>query len=73
MAADEVVDSQRWVAWGVGVRREMRLRHLSERAVWVGYLSLGGAMTFLQMDAALCGLTEVSPAERYLLTQALNA
>lgn len=67
------MDAQQSAAWGVGVRREMRRRHLSERAVWVGYLSLGGAMTFLQMDAALCGLTDVSPAERYLLTQALNA
>ena len=67
------MDAQQSAAWGVGVRREMRRRHLSERAVWLGYLSLGGAMTFLQMDAALSGLTEVSPAERYLLTQALNA
>lgn len=72
MAAEEAPDGEQPAVWAVGLRREMRRRHLSERDVWAGYLSLGGAMTFLQMDAALSGLTVVSPAEHYLLAQALN-
>lgn len=73
MTAEEVPDAEQPVVWAAGLRREMRRRHLSERDGWAGYLSLGGAMTFVQMDAALSGLTDVSPREHYLLTQALNA
>lgn len=72
MTAEEAPDGEQPAVWAVGLRREMRRRHLSEWDVWAGYLSLGGAMTFLQMDAALSGLTVVSPAEHYLLAQALN-
>lgn len=73
MTADETPNEEEPAVGAVGLRREMHRRYLSERDVWAGYLSLGGAMTFLQMDAALCGLTVVSPAEYYLLAQALNA
>lgn len=39
----------------VGVRREMRRRHLDIWTVWAGHLGLGGTVTFPALSSALAG------------------
>ncbi len=56
----------------VGVHREMRRRQLDAGTVWVGYLSLGGTVTFPELAAALAGAGPLDPQQIYLLVQTLN-
>ena len=56
----------------VGVAREMRRRGLAPWRVWVGYLSLGGSASFVQLSTALAGTSRLEPRKVYLLAQALN-
>lgn len=56
----------------VGVRREMRRRHLDTWTVWAGYLGLGGTATFPQLAAALAGTVALAPQQTDLLVQSLN-
>lgn len=55
-----------------GLAADLERDGVAPSSLWLGYLSLGGTLSFPQLSDALAGHRAVSPSDLYLLVQARN-
>lgn len=71
MTTDSDLRGDRSVS-AAGLGRELSRRRTPAWTLWLVYLSLGGTVTFPEVSETLAGTRSTTPAEHYLLAQALN-
>ncbi len=70
--ASSAADTATRLVSAAALGRELRRTATPAWTLWLGYLSLGGALTYTQVDNALAGARLITASDLYLLQQARN-
>lgn len=66
------VDTATRLVSATNLGRELHRTRTPAWTLWLGYLSLGGALSYIQVDNALAGARLITASDLYLLQQARN-